>query len=97
VGIVAAFTEVDQPSNRRLVAMWVEPAERGPSIAADLVEAVISCARGQQAHAVTLWVAHGNARARRFYERLGVVSTGQRQSIPSDPSVGEEELIRRLL
>jgi ribosomal protein S18 acetylase RimI-like enzyme len=50
----------------------------------------------QQACAVTLWIADGNARARRLYERLGFVSTGRRQSLPSDPSVGEEELIRRL-
>lgn len=95
VGIVAAFAEVGQPNNRHLVSMWVEPAERGTSIAADLVQAVISWADEQQAAAVTLWIADGNARARRLYERLGFVSTGRRQSLPSDPSVGEEELIRR--
>ncbi|MGD0219489.1 MAG: GNAT family N-acetyltransferase [Acidimicrobiales bacterium] len=96
VGVVAAFTEVGQPSHRHLVSMWVEPAERGTSIAADLVEAVISWADEQEAHAVTLWIADGNARAHRLYERLGFVSPGRRQSLPSDPSLGVEEFMRRL-
>jgi len=96
VGIVAAFAEIGQPRHCHLVSMWVESAERGASVAADLVEAVISWADEQKAHAVRLWVAEGNARARRLYERFGFVSTGRRQSLPSDPSVGEEELIRCL-
>jgi len=96
VGIVAAFTEDGQPRQRRLVSMWVESAERGGPIAGDLVEAVISWAGEQEAYAVTLWTADGNARARRLYERLGFVSTGRRKSLPSDPSLGAQELIRRL-
>ena len=45
---------------------------------------------------VALWVADGNDRARRCYERLGFVPTGVRQPLPSDPAVGEE-LLRRSL
>ncbi len=96
VGIVGAFTEVDRPGQRRLISMWVAPSERGSSTAADLVEAVISWAHEQEADAVTLWTADGNARARRFYERVGFVSTGRRKVLPSDPSLGAEELVRRL-
>ena len=96
VGIVAAFAEVDRPRQRRLISMWVAPSERGSSTATDLVEAVIAWADEQHAEAITLWTADGNVRARRFYERLGFVSTGRQKSLPSDPSLGAEELIRRL-
>jgi GNAT superfamily N-acetyltransferase len=95
VGIVAGFT-VDGDQERHLVAMWVQPAERGTATATALVDAVVSWAREDGARVITLWVADGNSRARRFYERLGFAPTGKRQPLPSDPSLGEEQLIRTL-
>lgn len=90
VGIVAGVRATDRPDERHLVALWVVVDQRGTSVATELVEAVCGWARLQGARLVTLWVADGNPRARRFYERLGFRSTGHRQALPSAPEVGEE-------
>ncbi|MHB1534865.1 MAG: GNAT family N-acetyltransferase [Acidimicrobiales bacterium] len=96
VGIAAGLCEDDRPLERHLVAMWVAPNHRGTLVADKLVEAVCAWAQDQDAQSVTLWVADGNARARRFYERLGFRSTGERQPLPSAPDVGEERMQRNL-
>ena len=93
VGLVAA---VPEDGGMHLVAMWVEPGCRGTSTATDLVDAVCDWAADAGAGTVSLWVADGNERARRFYARLGFFPTGARQPLPSAPEVGEEQL-RRLL
>ena len=96
VGTVAGFAEEDVPDEHHLVAMWVEPAHRGTPAATELVEAVCRRAREDGAVAVRLWVVDGNERARRLYQRLGFVSTGERQPLPSAPEIGEELLRRDL-
>ena len=96
VGCVAGFADEELPQEQHLVAMWVEPAHRGTSAATELVEAVCRQARADGAVAVRLWVVDGNARARRFYERLGFTTTGLRQPVPSAPEA-DEELLRREL
>jgi ribosomal protein S18 acetylase RimI-like enzyme len=92
VGCAACF--VEQAGEWHLVAMWVSPDHRGTPAATQLVEAVVTHCRADGADAVRLWVADGNPRARRFYERLGFTPTGLRQPLPSDPAVSEE-LMRR--
>lgn len=96
VGIVAGVHASDRPDERHLVAMWVAVDQRGSSVATELVEAVCAWARLHGARLVTLWVADGNPRARRFYERLGFRSSGHRQALPSAPEVGEELMERPL-
>jgi GNAT superfamily N-acetyltransferase len=96
VGIVAGFTEGGDKQGRHLGSMWVEPAERGRSTATALVEAIVAWAQGEGAQGIRLWVADGNGRALRFYERLGFAPTGLRQPLPSDPSRHEAQLIRRI-
>ncbi len=96
VGVVATVVEQDSPDEHHLVAMWVEPAQRGTATASNLVEAVCRRARAAGASAVTLWVANGNPRARRFYERLGFHPTNERKPLPSAPEVSEERMRRRL-
>ncbi len=96
VGIVAGAQQADRTDARHLVAMWVAEDHRGTATATDLVEAVCGWARVQGARSVTLWVADGNLRARRFYERLEFRATGHRQPLPSAPELGEE-LMQRLV
>jgi RimJ/RimL family protein N-acetyltransferase len=92
VGLVAAYRTDEEPTVAHLVSLWVEPAFRGSTAATALVEAVCTWAAGAEARAVTLWVADGNDRARRFYARLGFTGTGERQPLASAPDVGEERL-----
>ena len=96
VGLVAGHRTADDGDVRHLVAMWVDPAHRGSPAATLLVEAVCAWAAADGGRVVSLWVADGNDRARRFYERLGFTGTGERQPLPSAPGVSEEHLERRL-
>jgi ribosomal protein S18 acetylase RimI-like enzyme len=45
---------------------------------------------------VHLWVTETNPHARALYERLGFTPTGERQPLPSDPSIGEIAMSRTL-
>jgi GNAT superfamily N-acetyltransferase len=96
VGIVACYLTSDDGDVRHLVAMWIDPAHRGSGAAAALVEAVCRWAADDGGRVVSLWVADGDDRARRFYERLGFSGTGERQPLPSNPHIGEERLERAL-
>lgn len=72
-----------------LVAMWVDPVARGTGVAAELVRAVLAWATDEGAVRVHLWVAETNERARRFYEKLDFVLTGEQQPLPSELDVLE--------
>ena len=96
VGLVACYATEEDGDVRHLVAMWVDQAHRGTGAAAQLVEAVCAWAASDGGRVVSLWVADGNDRARRFYERLGFAPTGERQALPSAPDVGEERMELRL-
>ena len=72
-----------------LVAMWVDPVARGTGVAAELVHAVLAWATDEGADRVHLWVAQTNERARRCYEKLDFVLTGEQQPLPSEPNVLE--------
>ncbi|HEX6338232.1 MAG TPA: GNAT family N-acetyltransferase [Jiangellaceae bacterium] len=79
-----------------LVAMWVDPAARGSGVAALLVNAVSAWAAGQGAARVHLSVTDGNERARRFYEKLGFVLTGEQHPLPGNHTVQEFGMVRSI-
>lgn len=92
VGIAATYTEQAQPRDQHLVAMWVDCDHRGAGTASRLVEAVLASCHEAGAETVSLWVADGSVRARRFYERVGFRPTGHRQPLPSNREVSEEQM-----
>lgn len=96
VGVVGYCTEEGREDERQLVSMWVDPYARGSGAAELLVAAVREAAAAEGARALTLFVADGNDRARRLYQRLGFRPTGERQELPSDPCRGEERYAVRL-
>jgi RimJ/RimL family protein N-acetyltransferase len=57
---------------------------------------VITWAGKRNAATVHLWVTETNAPARALYERCGFALTGEQQSLPSDPSLGEVAMSRTL-
>ena len=61
-----------------------------------LVATVLDWASTTNAATVHLWVTETNAAARALYERCGFTLTGECQSLPSDPSVGEVAMSRTL-
>ena len=79
-----------------LIAMWVRPAARGQKVGEALIEAAAEWARSRGFDSMYLWVTESNASARRLYERSGFTMTGERQPLPSDPSLPEIKMSRPL-
>lgn len=94
VGVAVGVDEPDVDDARMLVSMWVAAPERGSGIADALVDAVTGWAREDGARVLTLWVVDGNARARRFYGRLGFTPDGARKPLPGRPELLESRLRR---
>jgi ribosomal protein S18 acetylase RimI-like enzyme len=86
VGMVRASEE---DGAAHLISMWVEPEARGRGIGRALVEAMVDWARERAVPAVRLWVAEANAAAEALFLSAGFVDTGERQPLPSNPSVSE--------
>ena len=93
-GLIGGYQE--DPVTVELVSMYVRPRARGRSVGEALVATVIAWARNRNAAEVHLWVTETNAPARALYERCGFTLTGERQPLPSDPSIGEVAMCRTL-
>jgi GNAT superfamily N-acetyltransferase len=79
-----------------LVSMWVRPVARGRGVGAALIEAAAGWAKARSHDTLYLWVTESNAPARELYERCGFTPTGERQPLPSDPSLPEMRMRRPL-
>jgi len=79
-----------------VVSMWVRPTARGRAVGEALIEATAGWARAREHAALLLWVTESNAPARRLYERCGFALTGERQPLPSDPTLPEVRMSRPL-
>jgi len=93
-GLIGGYQE--DPVTVELVSMYVRPRARGRGVGEALVAAVIDWAGKRNAECVRLWVTQTNAPARALYERCGFALTGERQPVPSHPSLDEVAMIRRL-
>jgi GNAT superfamily N-acetyltransferase len=95
VGLAAGYLET--PGTAELVSMWVDPQARGRGVGEALIARVAQWASGQaDITTLHLWVTEANKPARRLYERCGFTLTGERQPLPSDPSLVEVAMARRL-
>jgi ribosomal protein S18 acetylase RimI-like enzyme len=92
-GIAGAYEE-DGVAD--LVSMWVRPAARGLGVGEALVMAAADWAKARDYDALYLWVTESNEAARKLYERCGFTLTGERQPLPSDPSLDEVRMRRSL-
>jgi GNAT superfamily N-acetyltransferase len=93
-GLIGGYRE--DPVTVELVSMYVRPRARGHGVGDALVATVVGWARDQNAAEVHLWVTETNAPARALYERCGFALTGEKQPLPSDPSLGEVAMSRTL-
>ena len=94
-GIVAGMRDESDPSVVHLMSMWVDPAVRGSGAAEALVASLLVWAETEGARQMRLCVIQSNARARRFYERLGFRENG-RQSVRERDGAIEVEMERAL-
>jgi GNAT superfamily N-acetyltransferase len=67
--------------------MYVSPSQRGSGLANQLVDAVVSWARGEGAKEIFLHVTKSVARARAFYTKVGFVENGETIVMDRDPSI----------
>lgn len=79
-----------------LVSMWVRPACRGRRVGEALIDSSVRWARERSFPVLCLWVTESNAAARRLYARCGFTPTGERQALPSDPSLQEIRMSRAI-
>jgi GNAT superfamily N-acetyltransferase len=79
-----------------LVSMWVRPTARGLGVGQALVEAAADWAKGRGHDTLYLWVTETNPAALGLYERCGFIPTGERQPLPSDPTLPEIRMRRAL-
>ncbi len=86
-GLVGGFQ--GKPGTVELVSLWVRPKARGLGVGEALVAAVIDWAEARNATSVHLWLMERNRRAWVLYQRCGFSPTGERQPLPSNPSLTE--------
>jgi len=60
------------------------------------VEAAFCWAKARGFASLILWVTESNGPARRLYERCGFAATGERQPLPSDPTLPEIQMSRTI-
>lgn len=90
VGMIGAG--VSRTGRYNLIAMWVEPAERGSGVAARLVDAVKSQAIQKGHDRVFLDVSPDNARASNFYLKQGFVPMDEWEPLASHPHIQVQTL-----
>jgi len=93
-GLVSGFQET--PGTVELISLWVRPRARGRGVGEALVAAVIDWAVARNATSVHLWLTETNKHARVLYERCRFLPTGERQPLPSNPSLREVGMTRPL-
>jgi ribosomal protein S18 acetylase RimI-like enzyme len=76
VGIAGTYLD-DDDGRRNVIAMWVDPQQRGAGIGRALLDAVVEFVRAQGASELVLGVTDGNDAARRLYESYGFAENGE--------------------
>ena len=77
-------------------SLWVTPAARGKGIGKALMDAALAWAEQQRCDEMILFVAEGNASAKRLYLRAGFVETGRTVPLRSNRDVQMEEMVRSI-
>ena len=96
VGLCGSFLHEDSPWVAQIVAMWVEPDQRGRRLGDELLDAAAAWSASQGAHELVLDVTETNEAARRLYSRAGFCETGIRVPLRSNPALLTVEMRRQL-
>jgi L-amino acid N-acyltransferase YncA len=92
---LARSTRGDRVWQRNIESVWVQPDRRRRGVTRLMLQRLIE----HEPDGVTelyAWVLDGNEAARRVYQRLGFVFTGERQPLPGSVGRMEERFVLRL-
>lgn len=81
VGVAAIYRQADDRGAGEMLQVWVTPAWRGTWLAAGLVDALAGWGSVVGVARIVAEVKTDNARARRFYARLGFEEVGTRDDV----------------
>ena len=97
IGMVAGYHPDPAHHVVELVSMWTAPTIRRRGVGRRLIDAlVLWAAEEASAHTVELWVTASNEEALALYAATGFALTGARAPLPSNPSLEELRMRRRL-
>ncbi len=82
IALTKSVIEQARPRVRYLESIWVAPTHRRRGIFRCLLDALAEVERHLGVTRLLLWVLEDNHVARRVYEALGFVATGERQFLP---------------
>jgi ribosomal protein S18 acetylase RimI-like enzyme len=91
VGLIGVTAVV--AADCELIAMWVQPSERGSGVAARLVAAVKGAAAKAGARHVHLAVSPDNLPAARFYQKQGFQFLPEFEPLDSDPTITLQKMV----
>ncbi len=92
---LARSTPAERAWQRNVESVWVQPDRRRRGVTRMMMQKLVE----HEPHGVTelyAWVLDGNDAARRVYQRLGFVLTGERQPLPGSMGRMEERLVLRI-
>lgn len=92
-GLVACYTEEQDPHSAHVISMWFDPRYRRAGVGTVLIEALKTWGSSRGLGQLRLMVTSVNTGAARFYERLGFSMTGKTEPYPNDPAIIEYEMI----
>ena len=94
VGMAACFFPRGKGPEPQLVAVWVDPLQRGRGCGRELVRSALGWAAERGATSVYLWVTETNAAAIALYRSCGFEATGERQPLASNSNLQEIRMRR---
>jgi ribosomal protein S18 acetylase RimI-like enzyme len=95
-GLAGVFADPEDRAAASLVSMWVHPRARGQGLGRRMIEAAAAWTTQRGIGELRLWVTQTNEPAIALYRSCGFEPTGERQPLPSDPSLIEFEMRRAL-
>lgn len=96
LGLVFGLLDKELLNTGHVGGMWVDPGARGTGAGRALLNAAIDWARSRELERLELRVTEGNDSARRRYEAAGFSDTGQRDALPSNPTLQTIQMILNL-
>ena len=81
-GMMSMGRKHQEKDGLELKELFIDPFFQGQGIGTDFMKYLCSCGRNEQRKRAFLWVLEGNHKARRFYEKFGFCSCGEKKRIP---------------